>query len=94
MNTTDWWLPSYTYRREDCPNRPHRAPEGPNEDMGNCPECGALSWELRPEGETYGDHRADCALPLRHPSYCVPGGNGHPRAPKIRGYWPGTEDNS
>ena len=53
-----------------------------------CPECWALSYELRPEGQTYGDHLPDCALPLRHESFCKPGGAGHPRAPKIRGYWP------
>lgn len=78
--------PLYAYSRMNCP-RPHRWPEGPNEDTGNCPLCGFLSWELRPEGQTYGYHDADCSLPLRHESYCEGGGDGHPPAALIRGYW-------
>lgn len=72
---------------EPC-SREHRGPEGPNEDIGMC-ECGRMTWELRPEGQTYGKHLADCSLPPRHQSYCKPGGEGHPEAPVIRGYWPG-----
>lgn len=67
---------------------PHRGPEGPNEDLSVCPTCGSPTYELRPDGETYGDHLPDCSLPRRHQSYCQPGGEGHPTAPKIRGYWP------
>lgn len=68
-------------------DRDHRYPEGPNEDVGVC-ECGRVTWELRPEGQTFGYHLPDCSLPLRHVSYCRPGGDGHPPAPLIRGYWP------
>ncbi|MET1008112.1 MAG: hypothetical protein ABWX96_21355 [Propionibacteriaceae bacterium] len=66
----------------------HRPPEGPNEDMDQCPKCGYLSHTMRPPGETYGWHDADCSLDERHPSYCQPGGAGHPPAALIRGYWP------
>lgn len=69
---------------------PHRFPEGPNEDVSVCPTCWSPTYELRPDGETYGDHLQDCSLPRRHQSYCQPGGAGHPRAATIRGYWPGT----
>jgi hypothetical protein len=75
-------------KAKPCPNQPHRHPQGPNEDVSSCPACGALTYEMRPEGETYGDHLSDCALPLRHESYCQPGGAGHPTAPVIRGFWP------
>lgn len=75
----------------ECPDGPHRGPEGPNEDIAQCPRCWRLSWCLRPEGETYGWHDPDCSLPARHESYCRPGGDGHPVAAKIRGYWPGSE---
>ena len=68
-------------------DRVHRPPEGPNEDIGQC-RCWRLTFEMRPEGETYGHHLPDCSLPLRHESYCRPGGDGHPPAPTIRGYWP------
>lgn len=70
-----------------CPASPHRGPEGPNEDLSVCQICGSISYEMRPEGETYGDHLADCSLDIKHESYCKPGGAGHPRAPTIRGYW-------
>lgn len=49
------------------------------------------SWSMRPLGETYGTHLPDCSLPVRHESYCLPGGAGHPPAPRIRGYWPITQ---
>lgn len=74
--------------RKTCPDGPHRAPEGPNEDVSQCTTCWGLSYALRPAGETYGDHLPDCSLPLRHESYCQPGGTGHPTGPVIRGYWP------
>lgn len=77
---------------DQCPDGPHRRPEGPNEDVDQCLQCGSLSWCLRPEGETYGEHLPDCSLPLRHESHCRPGGAGHPAATKIRGYWPGATD--
>lgn len=78
--------PLYPHTRANCP-RPHRFPEGPNEDLGCCPECGGISWELRPEGQTYGYHDTDCSLPNRHEGHCVGGGAGHPAAAKIRGYF-------
>lgn len=74
-----------------CPDAPHRGPEGPNEDIHQCPTCLAPSHRMRPEGQTYGLHLPDCSLPERHPSYCQPGGDGHPPAPLIRGYWPELE---
>jgi hypothetical protein len=65
-------------------------PEGPNEDIAQCPEpgCWGYTFALRPVGETFGEHRADCALPLRHLSYCQPGGAGHPPSQVVRGFWP------
>jgi hypothetical protein len=72
----------------ECPDGPHRPPQGPNEDLAQCPTCWGLSHEMRPDGETYGDHLPDCSLPRRHEGYCQPGGPGHPTAAKIRGYWP------
>ncbi len=71
-----------------CPHGPHRGPQGPNEDLSQCPTCWAPSWALRPPDETYGTHLPDCSLPARHESYCKPGGAGHPQAARIRGYWP------
>lgn len=71
-----------------CPRGPHRGPQGPNEDLDQCPECWGISHALRPEGQTYGDHLPDCSLPLRHESYCAPGGAGHPPSQHVRGYWP------
>ena len=68
-----------------CPEGPHRGPEGPNEDLAQCPRCWGVSWELRPEGETFGHHLPDCSLPLRHSGCCEPGGAGHPPAELIRG---------
>lgn len=72
----------------DCPLGPHRFPEGPNEDLAQCPLCYAPSWRHRPPTETYGYHLDDCSLAIDHLSYCQPGGAGHPRAKRIRGYWP------
>lgn len=73
----------------DCPGGPHRWPEGPNEDAGQCPTCFAVMHEMRPPGETFGLHLPDCSLPIDHASYCYPGGTGHPPAAVIRGHWPG-----
>jgi len=77
--------------RSACPKGPHRPPEGPNEDLAQCAECWSPTYAMRPEGETYGEHLPDCSLPLRHESYCQPGGSGHPPAVKVRGYWPAAE---
>jgi hypothetical protein len=74
--------------RSECPNGPHRGPQGPNEDLAQCLACWGVSYEMRPEGEEYGGHRADCSLPRRHESYCEPGGAGHPEPEVVRGYWP------
>lgn len=76
----------------DCPDGPHRGPQGPNEDLGQCGRCLMPSHSMRPVGETMGLHADDCSLDDRHPSYCVGGGAGHPPAPVIRGYWVGYED--
>lgn len=73
---------------EPCDGK-HRGPEGPNEDMAQCPSCWAITYVMRPEGETFGWHADDCSLPLRHESYCVGGGPGHrvPAGETIRGYF-------
>lgn len=75
----------------DCPNGPHRAPEGPNEDLGQCRRCLGISHSMRPDNEQIGLHADDCSLPRHHPSYCVGGGTGHAPVEIIRGYWPGYE---
>lgn len=77
--------------RGQCQFGPHRGPQGPNEDFAVCMVCGSVSWLMRPDGETYGEHLDDCCLPRRHESYCKPGGSGHPSAPTIRGFWPGCD---
>jgi hypothetical protein len=80
---TEWrWPPT---DQADCPHGLHRGPEGPNEDLAQCPACWGASYAMRPEGETFGDHLPDCSLPQRHESYCQPGGTGHPTAATIRG---------
>jgi hypothetical protein len=73
---------------DQCPHGPHRPPSGPNEDIAQCRACGSISWALRPEGETYGQHLPDCSLPERHENECAPGGTGHPKARLVRGYFP------
>lgn len=76
----------------DCPDRDrHRPPQGPCEDLGQCPRCLWLSFEMRPAGETFGFHARDCSLSERHEGDCVGGGNGH-RPGVIRGYWGPTTD--
>lgn len=72
----------------ECPDGPHRGPQGPNEDVGQCSKCWSISYWMRPENEEYCGHIADCSLPRRHESYCQPGGSGHPPAEKVRGFWP------
>jgi hypothetical protein len=87
----DWdsWWPGTPVSWDECPDRDdHRVPEGPNEDMSVCRWCRAFTYELRPDGETYGDHLEDCSLERRHKGRCVGGGQGHVSAPVIRGYWP------
>lgn len=75
----------------DC-TREHREPQGPNEDIASCTSCWGITFTLRPEGETFGLHADDCSLPVRHEGYCVGGGEGHPPAEHIRGFFgPGTE---
>lgn len=76
---------AYASRPHECPNRPHRGPAGPNEDIAQCPLCLSPSWSKRPIGETWGNHIPDCSLPIDHENYCEPGGKGHPEAPIIRG---------
>lgn len=79
------WLWPYWDRLDECPGAPHRGPQGPNEDLGQCGQCGMPSWSLRNPGETFGEHLPDCSLPLRHESFCQPGGAGHPPSWKVRG---------
>jgi hypothetical protein len=69
----------------ECLDAPHRGPQGPNEDIAQCPRCWSPTYSLRPAGETFGNHLPDCSLPLRHESFCEPGGDGHPEAAKVRG---------
>lgn len=76
---------------DDCPDGPHRGPEGPNEDLGHCLKCGMPDHWPRPDGEEYCGHLPDCSLPRRHASYCQPGGDGHPPADNTRGYFPTPE---
>ena len=56
------------------PHRPHKndGPQGPNEDVGQCPRCLAIIGRLRPEGDTFGGHTPDCSLPFRHTGFCEP----------------------
>ena len=70
FDATKPWFPSSL--PSDCPNGPHRGPQGPNEDVAQCPVCWSLSWCKRPSGETFGHHRPDCSLPIDHESYCQP----------------------
>ena len=70
---------------DDCPYAPHRGPEGPNEDLAQCWECGSISYARRPQGEEFIGHIKDCSLPQDHLSYCKPGGKGHPPPFKRRG---------
>ncbi len=65
--------------------KPHRGPQGPNEDVATCTKCWRPTYAMRSKNETYGLHLADCSLPIGHKSYCKPGGQGHPKASKIRG---------
>lgn len=77
----------FQHHPENCPDAPHRGPQGPNEDLSQCSSCGMPSWCKRPAGETYGLHASDCSLPIDHESYCQPGGSGHPPPKKVRGFW-------
>ena len=74
---------------EDC-KREHRAPAGPNEDIGMC-ACGMPTYSRRSPDETIGLHADDCSLPRLHLGYCEPGGTGHPVASVVRGFWPNME---
>lgn len=66
----------------DCPDGPHRGPQGPNEDVGQCWRCFMPIGVMRPTGEEFGGHIPDCSLEQGHPGYCAPGGSGHP-APRV-----------
>lgn len=91
--TPKWWekvlaeLPEPEYVEkispEDCV--PHRGPQGPCEDIGQCPRCESISFRMRPPGECFGHHAPDCSLEERHEGICVGGGSGHPTG-KLRGY--------
>ena len=69
----------------DCSTHAHRGPQGPNEDISWCTKANLPTYSIRPAGETFGNHLADCSLPIDHHSYCQPGGSGHPPAKLIRG---------
>lgn len=90
------WFPKK--RRSDgpldqaqCPDGPHRGPQGPNEDLGQCSQCWSPSYAMRPTDEQIGLHADDCALPISHESYCVGGGSGHAPLPVVRGFWSGMD---
>ena len=68
-----------------CPREPHRGPEGPNENIAQCRLCGMPEFSMRPAGETFGEHLADCSLSVDHPSWCQPDGSGHPPSKLVRG---------
>lgn len=73
-------------RPDECPDlADHRGPQGPNEDLAQCPRCLRITWAKRPSNETFGLHASDCSLPVDHDSYCEPGGTGHAQAAVIRG---------
>ena len=80
-----WYTSQMDRDRDDCPDGPHRGPEGPNEDLMQCRRCWGLSHSKRPAGEEFGGHLPDCSLPRDHESYCVGGGNGHPAPRVVRG---------
>jgi hypothetical protein len=71
----------------ECDQEHGAGPAGPNEDLGQCHKCWMPVGVLRPDGESFGWHRDDCSLPMRHRGYCQPGGAGHvrPEGWKIRG---------
>lgn len=73
------------YYGGDCKFGPHRPPEGPCEDISQCPFCLSPSFSMRPPGECFGHHAPDCSLPERHESYCKGGGFGH-KTEVLRGY--------
>lgn len=77
---------------DDCPEGPHRGPQGPNEDLAQCPRCWSPSFASRPHGEEYGGHLPDCSLPRDHASYCVGGGSGHPAPDVVRGFCPNRQE--
>lgn len=78
------WL--FPKEPEECEYE-HRGPQGPNEDISVCNQCGMPTFSRRPVGESFGWHIADCSLPMRHLGYCVGGGEGHvkPKGERFRG---------
>ena len=77
---------TFIHNSQECPNKEnHRGPQGPNEDIATCRLCNSFSFAMRPEGETFGNHLADCSLPIGHQSFCVGGGAGHPPSRLIKG---------
>lgn len=78
-------------RRYGCADG-HRGPQGPNEDVAQCPRCWSMSFSRRPAGETFGEHLPDCSLPVDHLSYCEPVGSGHAPTDRVRGYFPPTQE--
>ena len=71
-----WWLTEPSHTPQECPVGPHLRywPEGPNEDWGRCRHCHTRMGVLRPDGEMYGGHLANCSLPVEHKGFCVGGG--------------------
>lgn len=88
-NTTGWG--AHLADPSACPDGPHRGPQGPNEDLAQCPRCMAPSYGRRNSTEQYGLHLKDCSLPRLHGGRCVGGGDGHAPASLVRGFWPGMD---
>jgi hypothetical protein len=82
---TEYRFAQFSSNPKECPNGPHRGPQGPNEDLSQCGLCLMPSYSMRPRGETFGNHLPDCSLPIDHESFCVGGGDGHPEAEVVRG---------
>ena len=49
MSEHDDTFMSHVASTEPCPAGPHRAPAGPNEDMGQCHRCLSITAVMRPE---------------------------------------------
>ncbi|MCE3550713.1 hypothetical protein LWC33_04490 [Pseudonocardia sp. RS11V-5] len=44
----------------ECPHGPHRGPQGPDEDLSQCPQCWSASWTFRAEGDSSGEYLPYC----------------------------------
>lgn len=91
-NDNTEWTGWFSTNPSACPDGPHRPPMGPNEDIAQCWRCGMPTFCMRPANETIGMHADACSLPVDHQGYCESGGEGHPPAEVVRGYWPGMDE--